>query len=573
MLGISNFKNIVTGDIAIDLGTANTLIWIKGQGIILNEPSIVARNVVNGDIIAVGNEAMEMVGRTHSGIETLRPLKDGVIADYKMTDAMILGFIRKIKLSRIARPRIVICIPSGVTDVEQRSVKESAEHANASEVYLIEEPMAAAIGIGIDVSKPVGNMIVDVGGGTTEIAVISLNGIGTIETIRIAGDEQTKAIIDWFKEQHKLGIGERTAEDIKCTVGSAVRSSGTTIAVKGQDLITGIPKTMEVSSDEVRQALAETVFQITTAIKNALDKTPPEHSSDIIDFGIILTGGGALLKDLDIHIRSKTNLPVNVSEDPLLSVVKGTGIVLRKFEKIQRCSHPTLMPRLRVPFINKDVLALLLTLFLSAIFLLTRTSPQIRELKFQLSNIASTIAYPTTWYKKVFSIREENKLLKEQLVQFTLMNSELESYHQENKRLKEMLNFTENQPLNFLTANVVGHNFGLPTQSIIIDIGSKDGVANNLTVMDENGLLGKTIKIEDHAALTQLITDKNFRVSVRIGQDHALGLFIPTHGKYGLLEGVRKSMPLNKGEVCIYIRYFRNLSTEYSRCPSSFNPS
>jgi len=203
MIGISNFKNIVTGDIAIDLGTANTLIWIKGQGIILNEPSIVARNVVNGDIIAVGNEAMEMVGRTHSGIETLRPLKDGVIADYKMTDAMILGFIRKIKLSRIARPRIVICIPSGVTDVEQRSVKESAEHANASEVYLIEEPMAAAIGIGIDVSKPVGNMIVDVGGGTTEIAVISLNGIGTIETIRIAGDEQTKAIIDWFKDQHK----------------------------------------------------------------------------------------------------------------------------------------------------------------------------------------------------------------------------------------------------------------------------------------------------------------------------------------------------------------------------------
>ena len=330
-----NIYNSRATGIAIDLGTANTLIWIKGQGIILNEPSIVARNVVNGDIIAVGNEAMEMVGRTHSGIETLRPLKDGVIADYKMTDAMILGFIRKIKLSRIARPRIVICIPSGVTDVEQRSVKESAEHANASEVYLIEEPMAAAIGIGIDVSKPVGNMIVDVGGGTTEIAVISLNGIGTIETIRIAGDEQTKAIIDWFKEQHKLGIGERTAENIKCTVGSAVRSTGTTIAVKGQDLITGIPKTMEVSSDEVRQALAETVFQITTAIKNALDKTPPEHSSDIIDFGIILTGGGALLKDLDVHIRSKTNLPVNVSEDPLLSVVKGTGIVLENLKKYQ----------------------------------------------------------------------------------------------------------------------------------------------------------------------------------------------------------------------------------------------
>jgi len=339
MLG--SLRNIVTGDIAIDLGTANTLVWIKGQGLVLNEPSIVAKNVVSGEIIAVGNEAKEMVGRTHSGIETIRPLKDGVVADYKMTDAMISGFIRKIKLSRIARPRIVICIPSGVTDVEQRSVMESAEHANASEVYLIEEPMAAAIGIGIDVSKPVGNMIVDIGGGTTEIAVISLNGIGTIETIRIAGDEQTKSIVDWFNEQHKLGIGDRTAEDIKCTVGSAVRSSGQKIAVKGQDKITGIPKTLEVSSDEIRQALSETVFQITSAIRNALDKTPPEHSSDIIDFGIILTGGGALLKDLDIHIRNKTNLPVNVAEDPLLSVVKGTGLVL---EDIKRYKEVLIQP-------------------------------------------------------------------------------------------------------------------------------------------------------------------------------------------------------------------------------------
>ena len=207
------------------------------------------------------------------------------------------------------------------------------------------------------------------------------------------------------------------------------------------------------------------------------------------------------------------------------------------------------MPRPRVPFINKDVLALILTLSLSSTFLLTRNSSQIRQLKFQISNIVSILAYPTTWYNAVFTIREENKLLKKQLVQFTLMNSELESYHQENKRLKEMLNFIENQPLNFLTANVVGHNFGLPTQSIIIDIGSKEGVVKNLTVMDENGLLGKTIQVGDHVALTQLITDKNFRVSVRIGKDRVLGLFIPTHGKYGILEGVRKSMPLNKGEI------------------------
>ena len=334
---LMNFKNffsgIFSGDIAIDLGTANTIIWVKGEGVVLNEPSVVARNVLDNNIIAVGEEANQMVGRTHQGIETVRPLKDGVIADYKMTDAMIQGFMRKINRSRISRPRIVICIPSGITSVEQRSIREAAEHANASEVFLIEEPMAAAIGIGIDVSLPIGNMIVDVGGGTTEIAVISLNGIGALETIKIAGDEQTQAIIAWFKTNHKLGVGERTAEDIKCNVGSATRSKGSQITVKGQDLITGIPKTIEISSDEIRQALAETIFQITTAIKKALDKTPPEHAADIIDYGIILTGGGALLKNLDLHIRNKTDLPVHVAEDPLFSVVKGTGIVLENINK------------------------------------------------------------------------------------------------------------------------------------------------------------------------------------------------------------------------------------------------
>ena len=228
---------------------------------------------------------------------------------------------------------MVICLPYGVTDVEQRSVKESAEHANASEVHLIEEPMAAAIGIGLDVSKPVGNMIVDIGGGTTEIAVISLNGIGAMETIKVAGDKQTLAIVGWFKSQHKLEIGERTAEDIKCNAGTAVRTKGEQISVKGRDLITGIPKTIEISSDEIRQALAETVFQITTAIKKALDKTPPEHASDIIDYGIVLTGGGALLKDLDVHIKNKTGLPVHIAEDPLFSVVKGTGMVLENIKK------------------------------------------------------------------------------------------------------------------------------------------------------------------------------------------------------------------------------------------------
>ena len=327
------FKNIISGDLAIDLGTANTLIWSKGKGLVLNEPSIVAKNIVDGKIIAVGDEAKEMLGRTHSSIITVRPLKDGVIADYNMADAMIQGFIKKIKISRISRPRIVICIPSGITDVERRAVKESAELANSSEVYLVEEPMAAAIGIGIDVSKPIGNMIVDIGGGTTEIAVISLNGIGTSETIKVAGDEQTTAILDWFRNQHKLGIGERTAEEIKCKVGSAIRIESKKITVKGKDLVSGISRTLEVDSDEIRQALAETVFQITNAIKRALDQTAPEHHSDIIDYGIILTGGGSLLKNLDTHIKNKTGLPVHVAENPLLSVVKGTGMIVEDVRK------------------------------------------------------------------------------------------------------------------------------------------------------------------------------------------------------------------------------------------------
>ena len=330
---IGQFKNMISRDIAIDLGTANTLIWVKGKGLVLNEPSIVAKNTTDQKIIAIGNEAKEMLGRTHSSISTIRPLKDGVIADYKMNDALLQGFIRKINISRISRPRIVICVPSGITDVEKKAVRESAELANASEVFLVQEPMAAAIGIGVDVSRPEGNMIVDIGGGTTEIAVISLNGIGTLQTIKIAGDEQTKSIIDWFRNQHKLEIGERTAEQIKCNVGSAIRTEAKKFQVKGKDLVSGISRKLDVESDEIRQALAETVFQITNAVKQALDKTPAEHHSDILDYGIILTGGGSMLSNLDTHIKNKTGLPVHVAENPLLSVVKGTGMIVEDIQK------------------------------------------------------------------------------------------------------------------------------------------------------------------------------------------------------------------------------------------------
>jgi len=324
----------ISGDLSIDLGTANTLIYVRGRGIMINEPSIVAKSKHTGQVIAVGNEAKEMLGKTHQDIEVIRPLKDGVIADFKMTDGLLQGFIRKVRLSRIARPRMVICVPTGITEVERRAVKDSAERSNAREVYLVDEPVSAAIGIGIDISKPVGNMIVDIGGGTTEIAVIALNGIVTKESIRVAGDELDEAIIEHFKREHNLLIGERTAENIKLTVGTAVPvSKEVIIAVKGRNLVTGIPKTIEVPSDEIRECLKDTIDILINAIKKALEQTPPELSSDILDRGIILAGGGALLKGLDQRIRMEADLPVNVAEEPLLSVVRGTGKVLDDLSK------------------------------------------------------------------------------------------------------------------------------------------------------------------------------------------------------------------------------------------------
>ena len=332
---LTNPLNWISGDIAIDLGTANTLVYIKGKGVMINEPSVVARSVHDGKIIAVGYEAKAMVGRTHREIETIRPLRDGVIADYNMTDGLLQGFINKINMNRLARPRMVICIPSGVTEVERRAVRDSGERANAREVFLIEEPVAAAIGMGLDISKPIGNIIVDIGGGTTEIAVIALNGVVTKEAIRVAGDEMDESIIQWFRNEHKLDIGSSTAESIKKSVGSAMRVKSEMIAVKGRDLVSGIPKTIDVSSDEIRQSLKDPINLIVEAVKRALEDTPPELSADILDRGIILTGGGSMLKGIDQLIRERTNVPVNIGEEPLLSVVKGTGKVLENVKKYE----------------------------------------------------------------------------------------------------------------------------------------------------------------------------------------------------------------------------------------------
>jgi rod shape-determining protein MreB and related proteins len=322
-----------SNDIAIDLGTANTLIYMKGKGIVLNEPSIVTYDVNSRKIVAIGDEAKSMMGRTHKELATIRPMKDGVIADFEIAEGMIKEFIKKISSSWMPSRRIVICVPSGITEVEKRAVRDTAEHAGAKEVYLITEPMAAAIGIGLDVAAPFGNMIVDVGGGTTEIAVIALSGITNGASIRIAGDELTDAIIRFFRSNHNIMIGERTAEKIKCQVGSVMPlTEEVIIEVKGRDLVAGIPKVTEVSSIEIREALNPAVSQMIEAVKVALEKTAPELSSDLLDRGIFLTGGGALLKGLDERIKMETGVPVHIAEDPLTAVARGTGKVLEDID-------------------------------------------------------------------------------------------------------------------------------------------------------------------------------------------------------------------------------------------------
>jgi rod shape-determining protein MreB len=327
------FFDFFSSDIGMDLGTANTLVYVRNQGIILNEPSVVAVEKSTGKVLAVGSAAKEMTGRTPGGIAAIRPLKDGVIADFEMSEKLISDFIRRvIKHKFLMKPRMVISVPSGITEVEKRAVRDSAENAGAREVYLIQEPMAAAIGVGLPVDQPSGCMIIDIGGGTSEIAVIALNGIVNDTSIRVAGDELNEAIVMYLKKNYNLLIGELTAEDIKIKIGSAFPlEKELSIDIKGRDLVAGVPKNLKLSSVQVREALSETLDRIVEAVRQALERTPPELASDILERGIVLTGGGALLRGLDKRLRHETNLPVNVAEDPLTCVARGAGKVLDDF--------------------------------------------------------------------------------------------------------------------------------------------------------------------------------------------------------------------------------------------------
>ncbi len=331
-------NSIIGRDMAVDLGTANTLVYVRRRGVVLDQPSVVAVDGPTGDLVAVGEDAKRMIGRTPDNITAIRPLRGGVIADFEATEQMLRHFIHQVHRRRyFAKPRMVICVPSGITAVEQRAVKEAGYQAGARQVFIVEEPMAAAIGAGLPVHQATGNMVVDVGGGTTEVAVISLGGIVTSLSIRTAGDELDQAIVTWMKKEHSLMLGERTAEEVKHTLGSAFPAADEPVAeVRGRDLVSGLPATISVTSAEVRHALEEPVHAIVDAVRATLDQTPPELAGDIMDRGIVLTGGGALLRGLDERLRHETGMPVHLAEDPLTSVAQGAGRCVEDFDALRQ---------------------------------------------------------------------------------------------------------------------------------------------------------------------------------------------------------------------------------------------
>lgn len=336
----SRILGMFSNDMGIDLGTANTLVYVRDRGIVLREPSVVAIQTGTGKVLAVGEEAKRMLGRTPGSIVAIRPLKAGVIADFEVTEAMLSYFIRKAHNGRRwVSPRVIIAVPSGITEVEKRAVKDSATHAGARYVHLVEEPMAAAIGVGLPVQEPAGNMIVDIGGGTTEVALISLAGIVFSRSIRVGGDEMDEAIVQYMKRVYNLMVGERTAEEIKIGIGSAYPvEEETSMEVKGRDLVNGLPKTLTVTSEEIREALQEPVSTIVESVRITLERCPPELAADLVDRGLILAGGGALLRGLETLVAEQTGLPVHVADDPLSAVAEGTGVVLHELNFLRKMS-------------------------------------------------------------------------------------------------------------------------------------------------------------------------------------------------------------------------------------------
>ena len=531
------FFSYLTGfggrDMAVDLGTANTLVYVRGRGIVLSEPSVVAIDSRTGEVHAVGIEAKRMLGRTPGTISAIRPLKDGVIADFDVTEEMLRHFIQKVHQNRWAHPRVVICVPSGVTGVEKRAVEEAALSAGARQAYLIEEPMAAAIGAGLPVGEPTGSMVVDIGGGTSEVAVISLGGIVVSQSIRVGGDELDEAIINYAKREYKLLIGQQTAEEVKLEIGSAFPMDEEVQAeIRGRDMVSGLPKTIVLTSEEIRQALEEPVTQIIDAVKETLDRTPPELSSDIMDRGIMLAGGGSLLQGLDERLREETQMPAHLAESPLTCVAVGSGRSLEEFEVIHRTNKTNRNRSLARRSMNEPhmydsktvrrrrvVLGLLVACSLilltasfggdgGAVGSVQRGFSEVlnpvqegasRALK-PVRDLFAWVGDTSTAKGKLADVTAE----RDQLRQEVLKSQDAQS---ENELLRRQLNLNQSLGIGAygpVGARVFAQSSTVWYATVKIDKGSSDGLRDGMPVLDENGLVGTVSQTTRSASVVTL---------------------------------------------------------------------
>ena len=584
------FFSYLTGfggrDMAVDLGTANTLVYVRGRGIVLSEPSVVAIDSRTGEVHAVGIEAKRMLGRTPGTISAIRPLKDGVIADFDVTEEMLRHFIQKVHQNRWAHPRVVVCVPSGVTGVEKRAVEEACLSAGARQAYLIEEPMAAAIGAGLPVGEPTGNMVVDIGGGTSEVAVISLGGIVVSQSIRVGGDELDEAIINYVKKEYKLLIGQQTAEEVKLEIGSAYPLEEEVQAeIRGRDLVSGLPKTVVLTSEEVRAALEEPLVQIIDAIKETLDRTPPELASDIMDRGIMLAGGGSLLQGIDERLREETQMPAHRAESPLTCVAVGSGRSLEEFEAIHRSNRnnsrnnrrPTAMKNATILETlsacttkrygdDERCLAVLVALSLTLLTAYFGESSSgglhsvqrgAMEVLAPIQEGANRVVKPFRdlfgWFGSTLDAKDERDKLKKERDALRQEVTQLQVDGAENKQLRSLLDINTAGGMKAyepVIARVFARSPSTWYSTVEINKGSSDGVRPDQPVINGEGLIGKVKSVSNGNAIVMLLTDQEFGVSAKAARSGEPGSLDPAVGAPGdlLLELVPRGKLVREGE-------------------------
>ena len=557
---LMGFFSYLTGfggrDMAVDLGTANTLVYVRGRGIVLSEPSVVAIDSRTGEVHAVGIEAKRMLGRTPGTISAIRPLKDGVIADFDVTEEMLRHFIQKVHQNRWAHPRVVVCVPSGVTGVEKRAVEEACLSAGARQAYLIEEPMAAAIGAGLPVGEPTGNMIVDIGGGTSEVAVISLGGIVVSQSVRVGGDELDEAIINYVKKEYKLLIGQQTAEEVKLEIGSAYPLEEEVQAeIRGRDLVSGLPKTVVLTSEEVRAALEEPLVQIIDAIKETLDRTPPELASDIMDRGIMLAGGGSLLQGLDERLRDETQMPAHRAESPLTCVAVGSGRSLEEFEAIHRSNRNNNRNRRQTTVMHDKAVrrrrAVLALLVLLSLFLLTAYFGEssggalhgvqrgAMEVLAPIQEGANRALKPFRdlfgWFGDTLDAKDERDQLEAENERCarTSPRSRPRSASSSSEGLQAANEEGGLDDYTPVEARVIARSPSSWYQTFQINKGSSDGVEVDQPVVNGAGLVGKVKSVSDGNAVVMLLTDPEFGVSAQALRSGEPGSVAPAVGAPG----------------------------------------